>query len=59
MKHHHEIQCQKLKGLWEVPPSFFSVSMVTPRSVHTCSAVAIATERCDEVGLPAKMKSST
>ena len=40
-------------------PSFFSESMGMPSSVHTCIAVAIATEHCDEDGLPAKMKSST
>ena len=40
-------------------PSFFSYSMGTPSFVHTCIAAAIATEHCDEVGLPTKMKSST
>ena len=40
-------------------PSFFSDSIGMPSSVHTCIAVAIATEHCDEDGLPAKMKSST
>ena len=40
-------------------PSFFSGSVGTPSSTHTCSVVAIAIEHCEEAGQPKTMKLST